>query len=300
MTMPSLSSRVATALLIVSRSKHRLDSPDQVRRYIDHESARPASYAPPARLRRKARFALETAHGWNCYRVASHDSTRPERAVVYVHGGSFIAEIIPRHWSLITTLATRAGAEVIVPIYPLAPHSTALQTIGTTADITADVVAEFGAENVTLMGDSAGGNIAIEAAINMRDRVGIPRQLILISPIVDATKSNPAAAAIAPHDAMLTIAGSTEGARYYAAGLDLADPLISPLHADLAGLPPMTIFSGTYDINNPDTRTFVATAREAGISVDYHEAPGLQHVYAILPTKEGAEARDLIVKLVRK
>jgi acetolactate synthase-1/2/3 large subunit len=70
MSMPSLSSRVATALLIVSRSKHRLDSPDQVRRYIDHESARPASYAPSARLRRKARFTLETAHGWNCYRVS--------------------------------------------------------------------------------------------------------------------------------------------------------------------------------------------------------------------------------------
>jgi acetyl esterase/lipase len=60
----------------------------------------------------------------------------------------------------------------------------------------------------------------------------------------------------------------------------------------------LIVSRSTHRLDSP--RTFVAKAREAGISVDYHEAPGLQHVYTILPTKESAGARDPIVKLVRK
>jgi acetyl esterase/lipase len=60
----------------------------------------------------------------------------------------------------------------------------------------------------------------------------------------------------------------------------------------------MVLFSGTHDIHNPDARDFAARARGAAVPVEYHEEPGAQHVYPLLPTAEGASARTLITALV--
>jgi acetyl esterase/lipase len=80
--------------------------------------------------------------------------------------------------------------------------------------------------------------------------------------------------------------------------LDSKDPLVSPLYADLTGLASMVVFSGTHDIHNPDACDFAARARDAGVSLDYHEEPGALHVYPLLPTAEGASARNLMAALV--
>jgi acetyl esterase/lipase len=244
-------------------------------------------------------FSVDTRHGWTCYRVVPRNAPKPTPQVLYVHGGAFIGEILPMHWSLIAKLANDGPAEVTVPIYPLAPHSTACQTVPVATDIAADLIAHNGAHNVTLMGDSAGGNIVLGIAQTLRCRGSPqPRQLVLISPALDASKSNPAIASVARYDRVLSVAGSMVSTQLYIGALDSKDPLVSPLYADLTGLAPMVIFSGTHDIHNPDACDFAVRAKDAGVSVDYHEQPGAQHVYPLLPTAEGAAARTLITALV--
>jgi acetyl esterase/lipase len=297
--MPSLSSRLVTALLIVTRYRHRLDSPSKVERYVREHSVRPAPFAPPRRLDHKVAFSVDTRHSWTCYRAVPRNPPKPTPQVLYVHGGAFIGEILPMHWSLIAKLANDGPAEVTVPIYPLAPHSTACQTVPVATDIAADLIAHNGAQNVTLMGDSAGGNIVLGIAQTLRRRgLPQPRQLVLISPGLDVSKSNPAIASVARYDRVLSVAGSTASTQLYIGELDSRDPLVSPLYADLAGLAPMALFSGTHDIHNPDARDFAVRAKDAGVSLDYHEEPGAQHVYPLLPTAEGAAARTLITALV--
>jgi epsilon-lactone hydrolase len=262
--MPSFSSRLVTGLLIVTRYRDRLDSPSKVERYVREHSVRPAPYAPPGRLDRTAAFSADTRHGWTCYSVVPRNSPKPTGQVLYVHGGGFIDEIISLHWSLIAKVATRGPVEVTVPIYPLAPHSTASQTVSVATDIAADLIARSGAEQVTLMGDSAGGNIVLGIAQTLRHRgLAQPRQLILISPVLDVSKSNPSIASVAGYDRVLSLAGSTAGQQLYASGLDSKDPLVSPLYANLTGLAPMVLFSGTHDIHNPDARDFAGRARDA-------------------------------------
>jgi acetyl esterase/lipase len=166
-------------------------------------------------------------------------------------------------------------------------------------DIAADLIARHGAQNVTLMGDSAGGNIVLGVAQTLRGRgLPQPRQLVLISPVLDLSQSNPAIVSVARHDHVLGVAGSAACGRLYIGELDIKDPLVSPLHAYLTGLAPMVLFSGTHDIHNPDARDFAARARDAAVPVDYHEEPGAQHVYPLLPTAEGASARTLVTALV--
>jgi acetyl esterase/lipase len=297
--MPSLSSRLVTALLIVTRHRHRLDSASKVERYVREHTVRPAPFAPPRRLDHKVVFSVDTRHAWTCYRVVPRNAPTPTPQVLYVHGGAFIGEILPMHWSLIAKLANDGPAEVTVPIYPLAPHSTACQTVPVATDIAADLIAHNGAQNVTLAGDSAGGNIVLGIAQTLRRRgLPQPRQLVLISPGLDASKSNPAIASVARYDRVLSVAGSTASTQLYIGELDSKDPLVSPLYADLTGLAPIALFSGTHDIHNPDARDFAARAKDAGVSVNYHEQPGAQHVYPLLPTAEGASARTLITALV--
>ncbi|PJN06924.1 hypothetical protein CG723_36075 [Streptomyces sp. CB01635] len=133
----------------------------------------------------------------------------------------------------------------------------------------------------------------------MRQR-GLPQplQLVLISPVLDVSKANPAIASIARYDRVLSVEGSTIGGRLYAGERGRKDPLVSPLYADLTGLAPTAVFTGTHDIHNPDARDFAARARDAGVALEYHEEPGNQHAYALLPTSEGAAARNLITALV--
>jgi len=286
---------MVTALLIMARVKHRRGNPSQVERYVREHTVRPAPYAPPRRLDRKVAFSVETRHGWTCYSVVPPNAPKPTQQVLYVHGGGFIREIIPMHWSLIAKIATKVPAEVTAPIYPLAPHSTASQTVPIATDIAGELIAHNGAHNVTLMGDSAGGNIVLGIAQTLRDRgLPQPRQLVLISPVLDVSKSNPAITSIARYDRVGNVASSVAHGRLYAGELDIKDPLVSPLYADLTGLAPMAVFSGTHDINNPEAREFADRARDAGIPLDYYEEPGGQHVYPLLPTAEGASARALI------
>ena len=297
--MPSLTSRLVTGLLIVTRHRQRLDSQSKVERFVREHSVRPEPYAPPKRLDRSVEFSVDTRHGWTCYSVVPRNSPKPTEQVIYVHGGGFIAEIVPLHWSFIAKMATKGRAEVTVPIYPLAPHGTATQTVPVATDIAADLIARSGAEHVTLMGDSAGGNIVLAIARTLRDRgLAQPRQLILISPVLDISKSNPAIPSAARYDRVLSLAGSSAGQRLYAGELDSKDPLVSPLYAELTGLAPIVLFSGTHDIHNPDARDFAGRARDAGVSMDYHEVPGSQHSYALMPTAEGRTARTLINTLV--
>jgi acetyl esterase/lipase len=273
--MPSLSSRLVTGLLIVTRARHRRGSPANVERYVREHSVRPAPYAPPRRLDRKVALSVDTRQCWTRYTAVPRNAPKPTQQVLYLHGGGFIREIIPMHWSLIAKLATKGPAEVTVPIYPLAPHSTACQTVPVATDIAADLIARHGAQNVTLMGDSAGGNIVLGVAQTLRRRgLPQPRQLVLISPVLDLSQSNPAIVSVARHDHVLGVAGSAACGRLYIGELDIKDPLVSPLYADLTGLAPMVLFSGTHDIHNPDARDFVARARDAAVPVDDHEEPG--------------------------
>jgi acetyl esterase/lipase len=227
--MPSLSSRLVTALLIMTCYRHRLDSASNVERYVREHSVRPAPFAPPRRLDRKVAFSVDTRQCWTCYRVVPRSAPTPTGQVLYVHGGGFISEILPMHWSLIAKITNKGPAEVTVPIYPLAPHSTASQTVPVATDIAADLIARSGAENVTLMGDSAGGNIVLGIAQALRHRgLPQPRQLVLISPGLDASKSNPAIASVARYDRVLSVAGSRASTQLYIGELDSKDPLVSP------------------------------------------------------------------------
>ncbi len=111
--------------------------------------------------------------------------------------------------------------------------------------------------------------------------------------------TDPRQAAIEPRDRMLGHAGLTEAGRLYAGGLDVRDPLVSPLYGDPHGLAPIAVFSSTHELLNTDAQALVDNACDAGVAVDYHEIDGVAHAYPLMPIPEERTARDLIIQTVR-
>lgn len=297
--MPSLSARTMAAFIRLRRSKRAFSSAAATLAEVAALQIRPASYAPPKKLDKTVGFSVRLVGGWPVYTVIPRGAATRRRAL-YSHGGSWFREINSIHWNLIAKLAAATGTQFTVPIFPPVPAGTAATVIPAIADMAAELVAAVGAENVTLMGDSAGGTITLAVAMQLRDR-GLPaaHRTILISPALDLAFTDPAIARIAPSDPWLAVAGLQAAAQLWRGALPIDNPLVSPIHGDLSGLAPITLFSGTRDIINADARSLVRKARAEDFPLDYHEASELLHVYPLLPSPEANAARAVMEKALK-
>lgn len=267
------------------------------RKRLRERTLRPKPYGPPLRLHSGVDVSV-TRHGagWPVYTFTPRN-TAATGSVVYVHGGGWVNEIAAQHWQLAAQIAAEAMTSVKVPIYPLVPYGSAREVVD---GVSAAVLEATGAHGPTILaGDSAGGQIALSSLLQLRDIHGLtlPRA-IAISPALDQSMTNPEIPVVQPSDPWL----GTEGAKVFIDlwkdTLDVLDPVVSPLEGSLEGLGPITLFSGTRDILNPDSKLFAAKAAKAGVDLEFIELQGQIHVYPLLPTKTGRAARRKIVELV--
>lgn len=296
--MTSWASRALPFALRMQGRTRTYANAESANAHIAQRELRPQPYGPPTRMRPDVSVAVQRQSGWPIYTVTPATGA-PGRTVVYVHGGAWVNEITTQHWQLVAQVAAEAHARVIVPIYPLVPFATAADVMPAIVQLVVEAVAsnDRGCAGVCLAGDSAGGQIAMSAGLILRDKhdVLIPRT-VLISPVLDLSLANPDIVAV--DDPWLGREALRVFADRWRGELPLADSRVNPLAADLTGLGPLTVFSGTRDILNPDARLLVEKARAAGVDIDYHEQPRMLHVYPLTPTPEGRAARRNIIETV--
>jgi acetyl esterase/lipase len=199
------------------------------------------------------------------------------RAVLYLHGGGYTVGSMITHRALAAHLAAANGAPVYLLDYRLAPE----QPYPAAVD---DAVAAYEAlletgiasRNLAVAGDSAGGGLTLVLMMRVREsKVPLPAGLALISPWVDLTLGN---VRDDRRDAMLRTAWLRACTERYGAGVDLAAPGISPLFADLAGLPPMLVHGAGGEILLTDVERLVERARSAGVPVRFRRLERMWHV----------------------
>ena len=228
-------------------------------------------------------------------RVFPKRGQRAGGALIYLHGGAYVYPMVAGQWGVVEGLIDRTGLPVIIPDYPLAPDHTAAEAFDFVQPIIDEARAEFG--RVILFGDSAGGGLALSLAMQRRD-AGVHQVdgLVLYAPWVDVTMTNPRIEEVQRRDRVLRVPGLAWAGRAWAADLDPADPRVSPLYGDPAGLPPMRIFQGDADILGPDTIEFARKAARAGVDVRLRVEPDGFHVYVlsvpIIPEAEAALDRS--------
>ncbi|MFP3992632.1 alpha/beta hydrolase [Streptomyces sp. E11-3] len=297
--MPSLTSRAMPTVVRLRGAKKVFSSAEAVREQVLARSLRPTGYAPPAGLERTVDLAVRRVAGWPVYEVTPRGGDARRRAI-YLHGGAYINEIAPQHWKLIAHVAAETATRVTVPIYPLAPLATAAEVVPAVTDLAAGLHADGADTALSLIGDSAGGGMALAAAVHLRDRgLPAPARTVLISPWLDITLTDPRVALLEDRDPWLAVAGARYAGDLYRGDLPADHPYVSPLLADLTGLSPITLFSGTRDIVNADARRLAARATAVGVEVDFHEASEMLHVYPLLPIPEGRAARAAICTALR-
>jgi monoterpene epsilon-lactone hydrolase len=192
--------------------------------------------------------------------------------LVYIHGGAYIHPLIGAHWQIISTLQRLTGATVTVPRYAPAPKHGVDDAHRLLDAVVATAQARAGRNRVVITGDSAAATKALGQAIRARDS-GSPAAdaLILFSPWVDATMSNPAIRSLAKLDAILAPEGLVAAARWWAGDRGLGDPLLSPINDRLSGLPPQFIYQGGHDVFAADAVVFADKVRAAGGSAVLHQ-----------------------------
>lgn len=296
---PSRQSRCVNALLRLLPIKKQTASAAAVQEYVRRTALRPPSHEPTG-LGHGVVVRLTNVAGWPVYHIAPSADADAANYVVFLHGGGFIKEIVRAHWRFIGYLTRNAGVRCVVPIYPLAPHGTAKEVVPAAGGLLRKLLDDAGSAKVTVLGNSAGANLALAAAQWLRDNgYRQPNLLVLISPGLDASISRPEQIMIAARDPVQDIPGLREAARLYAGDLDLAHPYVSPLNGDLSGLAPMAVFSGTCDLLYPDSIELAAKAKAAGVAIELHVREGQPHNYAGMPTPEGRQAREIILRAVR-
>ncbi|TNM67101.1 alpha/beta hydrolase [Streptomyces sp. NP160] len=298
MTSTDVASRVLPPLMRVLHFNRTFATEQGAHDRIREATLRPAAYGPPRRLRRDVRVDVVHDRGWPVYTLTPTAVERPVGGVVYVHGGGWVNEIVRQQWHLAATVAAEAGVVVTVPIYPLVPHGTAGPVRDRVVELVRASTERHGPTGV--LGDSAGGQIVLSAALSLRDEdVRLPLTL-LVSPALDLTWSNPRIPEVQPTDPWLATPGGRVLADAWRGDLPLTDPAVSPLSGDLAGLGPLTVFTGTRDVLNPDAHLLVEKARAAGVEAELHEARGQLHAYPMLPTAPGRAAAEVLVGRVAR
>ena len=218
--------------------------------------------------------------GFPAYTIAPRGTT-PTRTVLFLHGGGFVGSIDPFHVRYAARLARALGARVVLPDYPLTPEHTWRDS----HEPLVELAQRYAGDGLVLLGDSAGGNLALSVAQTVRDRGGQqPTHLVLISPWVDLSESTPETATVSESDPWLMITKMRAYARWWAGSEDdLTRPEVSPALGDLTGLPRALMFFGTRDTLWPGGKLLVRRAAEVGWDLTYVEEPGLIHVYPVLP-----------------
>ena len=243
---------------------------------------------PTAKQLRGLGFESETIDGFVVNRVIPIEAAR---VAVYLHGGGYVQPIASQHWDLITKLARLTNTEFIVPRYGLSPKYKVDDALALMAKVKAKLPAD---KKVILMGDSAGGGLALALAQSSWSDVN---KLILISPWVDS-EFGEVTAEYEKRDPWLNATSLRYIATVWSGIGDYRRKEVSPLRGELSGLPETILFAGNYELFYPDLQRLFSLLEASGVKSELIEQPGGLHVFPLISSPEGFRAQKKLVDLI--
>ena len=226
-----------------------------------------------------------------------------EATILYLHGGGYVIGSINSHRELISRIARAAGARALAIDYRLAPeHPFPAAVEDATKAYRWLLHHGVSPESIVIAGDSAGGGLTVATLLALRDAGDpLPAAAVCISPWTDLEITGESMVTKADVDPMIRPdEAKGEAARYYGEA-GPRHPLVSPIHADLSGLPPLLVQVGTSEVLLSDSTRLAERAKAAGVDVTLEEWEEMIHVWHffafMLP--EGQQAIERIGEFVR-
>lgn len=227
------------------------------------------------------------------------DHTNNDKLLLFLHGGAFISGPAQHHWGALKQIVNQTGCTVWMCAYPKAPEYTITNISDSIDEVYAEALKSYSGNQIILMGDSAGGTLvtALTQCL-VQYKIELPKKVILISPVMDATMTNPEIETIDHIDPMLSRIGVLSAKQMCAGSSALDEPRISPIHGDFKGFPETILFAADHDIMFPDELLALKQMQEAGVTVDYIEGKNMPHIWPLLPVMK--EAKDSLKMIIEK
>lgn len=214
--------------------------------------------------------------------------------ILHCHGGGYSTGSSLYARTLTSKLATSTSMDVLCFDYRLAPehpYPAAIEDAMKAWDYL--MLLGYGARDVIITGDSAGGNLALALVLRLKKQGRIlPRGLVLMSPWTDLTSSGKSYVSKADVDPVLDKDYLNQMIDAYAGDRDLKNPMISPLFGDFTGFPPTYIQVGENEILLSDSLRLHQALVDANVSVKMEHFPGMWHVFQMSPVKTAYEAME--------
>lgn len=244
---------------------------------------------------------IKDYYGSSVY-IINDQGQRDQRTILYIHGGAWFQDPLDNHFEYIDLLATTLNAKVVMPIYPKIPHRDYRTTFELLSKLYQHLINKIDDPNqMIIMGDSAGGQIALAFAQQLKkDNEPQPSHIVLISPVLDATFSNPEAQKYEKKDPMIGIEGSRYFVKLWAGDTPLDDYKLSPMYGDLEDLGHITITMGTKETLYPDAVKFSHMLNEKGIKHEFIPGYSLFHIYPIFPIPERERFLEQLKRIILK
>lgn len=228
--------------------------------------------------------------------------SKAEQVILYTHGGGYVSGSCSDHRALVAKMARACGIRTLLFDYRLAPEHPFPAALDDTLTVYRWLLAEgYEPRNIVVFGESAGGGLCLSALVALRDlQLPLPAAGVALSPWTDLTLSGESYRTRA--SVCLSPAGMSQVcSKYYAGDHDPRHPWISPLFADLGGLPPVWIVVGDYETMRDDSIRFAEKARAAGCDVTLRVGEEMIHCYPLLAPffPEATEAMDEICAFIR-
>lgn len=240
--------------------------------------------------------------GWWC---RAPDAT-PGSAILYFHGGAYVVGSAEAYRNFVGQIAARAKADAFIPDYRLAPEQPFPAAVDD-GDAAYRGLAAAGMSNIAILGDSAGGGLALVVATRMiagarAGSVPAPVAVAVISPWTDLALTGDSMTTRAKHDPLLSREMLERARTAYLGETNPRNPTASPLYGDFAGFPPAMLHVGEDEILLDDARRMADSIVAARATAELHIWQGMVHVFPanLALLKAAAEALDIVTAFVRR
>lgn len=236
----------------------------------------------PIEIEEECNVKIEEYRERNVFVITPKEGEITDKKILYFHGGSYMAEMSSKHWEFIKKLTLDTKSTIIIPDYPLTPKYNYKDVYDMVEPLYEEIQKRINNENLIVMGDSAGGGLALGLLEKVsQENMAIPKKIILISPWLDVRLNNPKIEEVQKNDKELNKETLKLAGIAYAGNDGINSYLVNPIDGNLSNLSNITIITGTNDILNPDVHVLEEKAEEQGKNIEIKEYEGAGHIWII-------------------
>lgn len=222
------------------------------------------------------------------------------KLLIFVHGGAFISGPTQHHWNAIEQIAKKTNYKIWMCDYPKAPEYNIVQIAENIELIYKTALSNFSSDYISFIGDSAGGTLVTTLMQSLiKENTNLPKKIILISPVMDASMTNSEIEKVDIIDPMLSKTGVLSAKKMCVGNKDLKNEMISPLYGSFEKFPKTILFLAENDITFPDQKLAVKKIMETETNLEVIYGKNMPHIWPFLPVmKESKKSLNQIIKIL--